>query len=152
MMSEEQNKSEVVLEEPGGDKEDIDVAGFKKTVFGAAIGNLIEWFDYATYGYLATVIATVFFAPGDKTAALLSTFAVFAVSFVVRPLGGIVWGYYGDKLGRKKILVLTVIIMSLATFSIGLIPGYASIGKIGRASCRERVYVSVLEELWKENR
>src|SRR5690625_175688 len=128
MMSEEQIKSEVVLEEPGGDKEDIDVAGLKKTVFGAAIGNLIEWFDYATYGYLATVIATVFFAPGDKTAALLSTFAVFAVSFVVRPLGGIVWGYYGDKLGRKKILVLTVIIMSFATFSIGLIPGYASIG------------------------
>lgn len=102
--------------------------GLKKSVFGAAIGNMIEWFDYATYGYLATVIAAVFFAPGNKTAALLSTFAVFAVSFIVRPLGGVIWGYYGDKLGRKKILVLTVIIMTIATFSIGLIPGYASIG------------------------
>ncbi len=115
------------LSETAGEKE-IDPAGLKKTVFGAAIGNLIEWFDYASYGYLATVIAAVFFAPGNKTAALLATFAVFAVSFVVRPLGGVVWGYFGDKIGRKKILVLTVIIMSLATFSIGLIPGYAQIG------------------------
>lgn len=128
MMSEEQTKNGMLLEVPVQDDKEIDEAGLKKTVFGAAIGNLIEWFDYATYGYLATVIAAVFFAPGNKTAALLSTFAVFAVSFVVRPLGGVIWGYYGDRLGRKKILVLTVIIMSIATFSIGLIPGYASIG------------------------
>lgn len=107
---------------------EIPIMGLKKTVFGAAIGNLIEWFDYATYGYLATVIAAVFFAPGNKTAALLATFAVFAVSFVVRPLGGVIWGYYGDKIGRKRILVLTVIIMSFATFGIGLIPSYATIG------------------------
>ncbi|MFD1361906.1 MFS transporter [Lentibacillus salinarum] len=109
-------------------EEEIPIARMKKTVFGAAIGNMIEWFDYATYGYLATVIAAVFFAPGNSTAALLSTFAVFAVSFVARPLGGVIWGYYGDKVGRKKILVLTVLIMSIATFAIGLIPSYASIG------------------------
>lgn len=102
--------------------------GLKKSVFGAAIGNLIEWFDYGTYGYLAAVIATVFFESGNPTAALLSTFAVFAVSFVVRPLGGIIWGYYGDKLSRKKILVVTVVIMSISTFGIGIIPGYAQIG------------------------
>src|SRR5699024_5956847 len=61
-------------------------------------------------------------------AALLSTFAVFAVSFLVRPLGGVIWGYYGDKLSRKKILFLTVVIMSISTFGIGIIPGYAQIG------------------------
>lgn len=103
-------------------------SGVKQAVFGAAIGNLIEWFDYASYGYLATIIAVVFFAPGNEKAALLGTFGVFAVSFIARPIGGIVWGHYGDKLGRKRILTLTIIMMSLATFAIGLIPSYASIG------------------------
>ncbi len=91
-----------------------------RAVFGAAIGNLIEWFDYASYGYLAAVIAAVFFAPGDETAALLATFAVFAVSFIVRPIGGLVWGHYGDKIGRQRVLALTIIIMSAGTFAIGL--------------------------------
>lgn len=74
----------------------------KKILSGSAFGNMIEWFDYASYGYLAIIIASVFFAPGDTTAALLSTFAIFALSFIVRPIGGIVWGYYGDRIGRKK--------------------------------------------------
>lgn len=100
----------------------------RRAVFGAAVGNMIEWFDYASYGYLAAVIAAVFFAPGDETAALLATFAVFAVSFVVRPIGGLVWGHYGDRIGRQRVLALTIIIMSAATFAIGLIPSYASIG------------------------
>lgn len=100
----------------------------KKILSGSAFGNMIEWFDYASYGYLATIIASVFFAPGDTTAALLSTFAIFALSFIVRPIGGIVWGYYGDRIGRKKILVLTMFMMSISTFCIGLIPSYSSIG------------------------
>lgn len=100
----------------------------KRVVFGAGMGNLIEWFDYASYGYLATIIAAVFFAPGNERAALLGTFGVFAISFIARPIGGIVWGHYGDKLGRKRILVLTIILMSLGTFLIGLIPSYATIG------------------------
>lgn len=107
---------------------DMTPAELRKSVFGAAIGNMIEWFDYATYGYFAVVISTVFFAPGNETVALLSTFAVFAVSFIVRPFGGVIWGYYGDRLGRKRILVITVAIMTFATFAIGLIPSYATIG------------------------
>ena len=75
--------------------------GVKQAVFGAAIGNLIEWFDYASYGYLATIIAAVFFAPGNEKAALLGTFGVFAVSFIARPIGGLVWGHYGDRLGEN---------------------------------------------------
>ncbi len=102
----------------------------RRAVLGAAIGNTIEWFDYATYGYLAAVIAAVFFPPGNDTAALLATFAVFAVSFVVRPIGGMVWGHFGDKVGRQRVLALTILIMSMATFAIGLIPSYASIGLV----------------------
>ncbi|PKG22934.1 MFS transporter [Niallia nealsonii] len=102
--------------------------GMKQILGGSAFGNMIEWFDYASYGYLATIIASVFFAPGDKTAALLSTFAIFALSFLVRPIGGLVWGHYGDRLGRKKILVLTMCLMSFSTFLIGLIPSYERIG------------------------
>jgi MHS family proline/betaine transporter-like MFS transporter len=100
----------------------------KRAVFGAAIGNMIEWFDYASYGYLAATIAAVFFAPGNETAALLGAYGVFALSFVVRPIGGLVWGHYGDKIGRQRVLALTIIIMSLATFAIGFLPGYATIG------------------------
>lgn len=100
----------------------------KRAVFAAALGNAIEWFDYASYGYLALIIASVFFPSGDRTVALLATFAVFAISFIVRPIGGVIWGHYGDKLGRKLTLILEVTIMSLATFSIGLIPSYAKIG------------------------
>src|SRR5699024_435677 len=96
--------SEVLLkmavEKTNANEVDIPIADLKKTVVGAAVGNLIEWFDYATYGYLATVLAAVFFAPGNQVGSLLATFAVFAVSFVVRPLGGLIWGYYGDKIGR----------------------------------------------------
>jgi len=100
----------------------------KKAVVGAAIGNLIEWFDYASYGYLAVVIAAVFFAPGNETAALLAAFGVFSVSFIVRPIGGLIWGHFGDKIGRKRVLVMTISIMSLSTFAIGLLPSYAAIG------------------------
>ena len=100
----------------------------KKAVAGAAIGNLIEWFDYASYGYLAVVIAAVFFAPGNATAALLGAFAVFSVSFIVRPIGGLIWGHLGDKIGRKRVLVMTITIMSISTFTIGLLPSYAAIG------------------------
>ncbi|MCZ2257824.1 MFS transporter [Sporosarcina sp. G11-34] len=100
----------------------------KKAVVGAAIGNLIEWFDYASYGYLAVVIAAVFFAPGNETAALLGAFGVFSVSFIVRPIGGLIWGHFGDKIGRKRVLVMTISIMSLSTFAIGFLPSYAAIG------------------------
>lgn len=109
---------------PGGGR----ASTVKRAVFGAAFGNMVEWFDYASYGYLAATIAAVFFAPGNETAALLGAYAVFAISFVVRPIGGLVWGHYGDKVGRQRVLALTIIVMSLATFAIGFLPGHATIG------------------------
>ena len=100
----------------------------RKVVMASFIGNFVEWFDYAAYGYLAAVISTVFFPDTDKTTALLATFAVFAISFLVRPLGGVVWGHIGDKVGRKQALSLSILIMSGATFCIALLPSYAAIG------------------------
>ena len=92
------------------------------------MGNFVEWFDYAAYGYLATIIAATFFPQADKATSLLATFAVFALSFLVRPLGGIVWGHFGDRYGRRTALSWSILIMSLSTFCIGLLPGYAQIG------------------------
>ncbi|MED1469190.1 MFS transporter [Bacillus salipaludis] len=112
------------------ENEKVRTTEITKVAFGAGMGNLIEWFDYASYGYLATIIANVFFAPGNERAALLGTFGVFAISFIARPIGGIVWGHYGDKLGRKRILTLTIIMMSLSTFAIGFIPSYTTIGML----------------------
>lgn len=100
----------------------------RKAAAASFIGNFVEWFDYASYGYLATVIALVFFPAGDSTAALLATFAVFALSFILRPIGAVVWGNWGDKRGRRWALSWSILLMSGATFLIGLMPGYAQIG------------------------
>jgi MHS family proline/betaine transporter-like MFS transporter len=91
-------------------------------------GNFVEWFDYAAYGYLATVIALTFFPQTDKATALLATFAVFALSFIVRPLGGLVWGHFGDRYGRRSALSWSILIMSISTFCIGILPTYNHIG------------------------
>ncbi|OBB71874.1 MFS transporter [Mycobacterium sp. 852014-52144_SCH5372336] len=100
----------------------------RKAVTGASIGNAVEWFDFAIYGLLATYIAEKFFPPGDETAALLSTFAVFAAAFFMRPLGGFVFGPLGDRIGRQRVLALVILLMSASTLVIGLVPSYESIG------------------------
>lgn len=100
----------------------------RRVVTASFIGNFVEWFDYAIYGYLATTIAVVFFPDADPQAALLSTFALFAVSFLVRPVGGFVWGWIGDKVGRRIALSWSILLMSVATFCLALIPSYAMIG------------------------
>lgn len=99
-----------------------------QAVRAAAIGNAVEWFDFAIYGFLATYIAAKFFPPGDETAALLSTFAIFAAAFFMRPLGGFFFGPLADRIGRQKVLALVILLMSASTLAIGLIPSYDSIG------------------------
>lgn len=88
----------------------------------------MEWFDFAVYGFLATYIGANFFPSDNPTASLLATFAVFGAAFFVRPLGGLVFGPIGDKLGRQRVLALVIILMSAASFAIGLLPTYATIG------------------------
>lgn len=100
----------------------------RQAVTAAVVGNLLEWYDFAVYGYLATVLARQFFPAGDELTALLSTFAAFGIGFVVRPLGGIVIGRLGDVKGRKAALMLTIFLMAAGTVLIGLIPTYQSIG------------------------
>ncbi|MCP1641317.1 MHS family proline/betaine transporter-like MFS transporter [Pseudomonas citronellolis] len=100
----------------------------RRAASAAFMGNFVEWFDYAAYGYLAAVIAVVFFPQTDKVSGLLATFAVFALSFIVRPIGGIVWGHIGDRFGRRNALSLSILIMSGSTFCIALLPGYAQAG------------------------
>lgn len=105
-----------------------DPALVKRAVKAAALGNAMEWFDFGVYSYIAVTLGKVFFPSGNPTAQLLSTFGAFAAAFLVRPLGGMVFGPLGDRIGRQKILALTMIMMAAGTFAIGLIPSYATIG------------------------
>lgn len=100
----------------------------RKVITGASIGNAVEWFDFAIYGFLATFIAANFFPSGNETAALLNTFAIFAAAFFMRPLGGFVFGPLGDRIGRQRVLALVILLMSGSTLAIGLLPTYSAIG------------------------
>src|SRR3954454_6505509 len=106
----------------------VGAAEVRKAVTGASIGNAVEWFDFAIYGFLASFIAANFFPSGDETAALLNTFAIFAAAFLMRPLGGFFFGPLGDRIGRQRVLALVIILMSGSTFVIGLVPSYGTIG------------------------
>ncbi len=99
-----------------------------KAVLAAAIGNLLEWYDFGVYAYLAGLIATKFFPSSDPTASLLAAFAAYGVGFLARPLGGIVIGRLGDTKGRKTALVLTIFLMAFGTVGLGLLPSYEAIG------------------------
>ncbi|MEA9553942.1 glycine betaine/L-proline transporter ProP [Xanthomonas campestris] len=106
----------------------VDRGMLRKAVGAAALGNAMEWFDFGVYGYLAVTLGQVFFPSSNPTAQLIATFATFTVAFLVRPIGGMVFGPLGDRYGRQKVLAATMILMALGTFSIGLIPSYARIG------------------------
>ncbi|MEU5838043.1 MFS transporter [Streptomyces diacarni] len=105
-----------------------DVISLRRSVAAGAVGVFVHWFDWAAYAYLAGTVATVFFPSDDSTSGLLAVFGVFAVSFGIRPIGALVFGSLGDRIGRKRTLSLVIFTMSGATLGIGLLPGYASIG------------------------
>lgn len=100
----------------------------RKAVFAAAIGNVLEWYDFGVYAFFAATIGRTFFPGGNPTVTLLSSFAVFGVGFLMRPLGGIIIGRFGDTHGRKAALTLTIMTMAFGTVMVGVLPGYASIG------------------------
>ncbi|MFD2467738.1 MFS transporter [Amycolatopsis silviterrae] len=100
----------------------------RKSIVAACVGNFIEWYEFVLYGYFASTIAKLFFPAGDATAALLLTFALFGVSFVVRPLGGVVFGYIGDRHGRRGALAAIILMISVGTALMAVVPPYASIG------------------------
>src|SRR4051812_25827566 len=100
----------------------------RKVITASSIGTMIEWYDFYIFGMLAKTISSQFFPEGNSTAALLSTLAIFAAGFIVRPFGALVFGRLGDLIGRKYTFLLTLVLMGGSTFLIGLIPSYATIG------------------------
>ncbi len=107
---------------PGGN-------GIVKVVFASLIGTAVEWYDFFLYGSAAALVfGTLFFPESDPVTATLLAFGTYALGFVARPLGGVVFGHFGDRVGRKKMLVVALMMMGIATFAIGLLPTYASIG------------------------
>jgi MHS family proline/betaine transporter-like MFS transporter len=99
-----------------------------RVMAAGAIGNLLEWYDFAVYGYFAASIGRVFFPEQDKVAQLLAAFGVFAVGFVMRPIGGALFGHIGDRFGRRAALTGSVAAMAAPTFLIGVLPGYDVLG------------------------
>ena len=103
--------------------------GIVKVVFASLIGTAVEWYDFFLYGSAAALVfGALFFPDADPVNATLLAFGTYAVGFVARPLGGVVFGHFGDRVGRKKMLVVALMMMGIATFAIGLLPTYASIG------------------------
>lgn len=107
--------------------------GIWKVIAASSAGTLIEWYDFYIFGSLATIISAHFFPAGHPTAAFLSTLAIFATGFIVRPFGAIVFGRIGDLVGRKYTFLLTLLLMGGSTFAIGLLPNYASWGILAPA-------------------
>jgi MHS family proline/betaine transporter-like MFS transporter len=107
-----------------------DKSDSSKAVSAAVIGNVLEWYDFAVYAFVASMIAKNFFPPSDDVTALLSTFLAYGLGFVARPLGGIFIGRLGDTRGRKVALMLTIFMMAAGTVMIGALPTYASIGVV----------------------
>ena len=106
-----------------------DAANLRRIVWSSVIGTAVEWYDFLIYGAAtALVFNKVFFAAGDPALATIAAFGTYAVGFLARPLGAAIFGHFGDKVGRKAMLAVTIIVMGLGTFLIGLLPTYQQIG------------------------
>ncbi|RBP99043.1 MFS transporter [Bifidobacterium xylocopae] len=106
----------------------VESSTLKRAIAGTVVGNFMEWYDVGVYGYLAVTIGVVFLSDASPAIQRLFSLGVFAVTFIARPLGGIVLGQLGDRIGRQRILAFTLLSMSGATLLIGLLPGYETIG------------------------
>ena len=100
----------------------------RKAVVAGVIGNILEWYDFGVYGYFVSTISVLFFPLSDPVAKLLLTFAVFGVGFVMRPVGSILFGIYGDRYGRRKALSAVIFLMGFSTLALGLLPTYTQVG------------------------
>lgn len=119
--------------EQPGTKPEVSPADLRRAVLATSIGNCLEWFDFAVYGYMAVVLGQLFFPTDDPASSLLLSFAAFGAAFVVRPLGGMFFGPLGDRVGRRGVLCVIILMMSAATFCVGLLPTYATVGVLAPA-------------------
>ncbi len=110
------------------DRREDDSGEVRRVAGAGAIGNVLEWFDFAVYGYMAPFLATIFFPSDDPLASLLAVYGAFAAGYVARPVGAVVFGHLGDVVGRKFVLVLSVMMMGVCTVAIGLLPTYEQVG------------------------
>ncbi|MGH3384224.1 MAG: MFS transporter [Nocardioidaceae bacterium] len=108
-------------------EQEVSKGTLRRAITASAVGNATEWFDYGVYAFAIVYIEQAFF-PGDSGNGAFYALLVFAVSFLVRPLGGLVWGPLGDRIGRRRVLAYTIVMMAGATFCVGLLPGYDTIG------------------------
>src|SRR5690349_18850563 len=106
----------------------VDQPMLKKALGGTIVGNTMEWYDVGVFGYLITTMGPVFLPESDPTTQTLFLLGTFAATFIARPLGGVIFGWLGDKIGRQKVLAATLMLMAASTFAVGLLPGYAQIG------------------------
>jgi MHS family proline/betaine transporter-like MFS transporter len=106
----------------------------RKNIVGGVVGNILEWYDFAVYGYFAPIIGTLFFPLSDPLASMIAAYGVFAAGYFMRPIGGVIFGYIGDKTGRKRALTISVLMMAIPTTAIAFLPTHARIG----------VYASIL--------
>jgi MFS transporter, MHS family, proline/betaine transporter len=106
----------------------------RRVIAAGMIGNVLEWYDFAIYGYFASAIGRQFFPDEDAIAQLLSAFGVFALGYLMRPIGGALIGHIGDQFGRRAALIFSVTAMAISTFLIGLLPGYATLGLLAPAA------------------
>src|SRR6516225_4336422 len=111
----------------------VDSATLRRVITAASLGTLFEWYDFYLYGSLAVFFGGLFFPKGNDTAQLLASLATFGAGFGVRPLGAIVFGHIGDRIGRKYTFLVTLTTMGVSTAMIGLLPTYASLGLMATA-------------------
>src|SRR3982751_4281642 len=106
----------------------LSVADVRRVIFASSLGTMFEWYDFYLYGSLAAIISRQFYSGVNPTAAFIFALLAFAAGFAVRPFGALVFGRLGDLVGRKYTFLITIVIMGLSTFAVGLLPTYASVG------------------------
>jgi MHS family proline/betaine transporter-like MFS transporter len=115
------------LDSPGSatrtaEREQVGRSTIRQAIYAGSVGNFVEQFDYGLYGYMAPIMASAFFPSSDNAASVLSTYAVLAIAVIVRPLGGTLVGRWGDRVGRRKALLWTIVMMGISTAAIGVSP------------------------------
>ena len=114
--------------EPAGHSHELSPGEVRRVIFASSLGTVFEWYDFYLYGSLAAIISKQFFSGVNPTAAFIFALLAFAAGFAVRPFGALVFGRLGDLVGRKYTFLITILIMGVSTFVVGILPSYAHIG------------------------
>ena len=128
MAEDQKNWSKSPSTSPGSSLRPDQKAARRRLIIAGIVGNALEWYDFAIYGYFAAIIGKHFFPARDVVGATINAYGAFAAGFLMRPIGGLLFGHIGDRASRRLALMLSVLAMAIPTFLIGLLPDYAQIG------------------------